>query len=198
MLRGMLLLAVLLTACEPPVEPEPPHPEFAYVIRPASLTPDHLIVGNGEIIQRKWWGRPDPPQADHVVEWRDPRIMRCVTNREEHEAHASCDTWIEDGDYVLLDQAVADAINRLACPDAEPRSGPVIGVANCFGLTVYERGHGPDLEYLANGYTVAGCGPTWISYGLKRQHLDTTAVWYPLRDMFGDTTRISVSPCTAG
>ena len=200
-----LLPLIALPACieiDPPPPPPPNDPVLAYATFPTNLTPDVMVVEQGDAIEVL--GQPVPPGVvpDRQVNFSNHYLLECIVNEEEYQSDhwPPCSLAVSEG-FVVIDRAVGRELASFGCNailNYVP-GGPINAtVSHCLeGVSGYTAGQGPGVEW-SGVWTVTGCDPTWITL----RHTQSAGIppdGSPAMATLSDTTRITVAqPCGGG
>lgn len=197
-----MLPLVCLPACievDPPPPPPPNDPVLAYAMFPANLSPDALVVEQGDDIEIL--GQPVPPRVtpEHEVNFANHFLIECVSNEEEHQSDhwPPCSLAVSEG-YVIIDRRVGNEIGSVSCNailNYVP-GGPINpSVSHCLeGISGYTAAQGPGVQW-TGVWRVIGCDPTWVTFS-HTQSVDIAPDGSVAMTALSDTTHITVAqPC---
>ena len=197
-----LIPLVLLPACieiDPPPPPLPIDPVLAYAVFPVNLSPDALVVEQGDVIGIL--GQPVPPGVtpDHQVNFSNHFLIECVANEEEFENDhwPPCSLAVAEG-YTIVDRGVGRELSSFGCNailNYVPGGSINPTVSHCLeGVSGYTADQGQDVDW-SGVWRVTGCDPTWIHIR-HTQSFGLAPDGSPAMEALSDTTRITVAqPC---
>lgn len=195
-----LLPLVASTACievDPPLPPPPVDPVLGFAMWPATLSPDELIVEQGDVIAVL--GAIPPGVAwNHRVSFADHYLIQCSVDDEEHDYWPPCSLAVAEG-YVMIEDEVGQRLGFGCTARVQYVPGGAINAtfSHCATLIGHTSDQGPGVEW-SGVWTVTGCDPTWITRR-HPQSFDTPPDDSPAIPALTDTTRITVAqPCESG
>lgn len=204
---AVLLALVALPACwssEPTKPPEPPpDPILAYAMFPANLTPDDLVVEQGNVVGV--FGQPVPPRVEvtHEVNFSNHFLLECIVNEDESDSTywPPCSLAISEG-FVIIERDYGAQLASFSCNatyNYVPGGAINPSVSHCADLAVtgFEIAGGPGVSW-SGVWTVTGCDPTWITMRHGRS-IELAPADSPAIPALSDTTHITVAePCNDG
>ena len=195
-----LVPLIVLAACievDPPLPPPPEDPVLGFAMWPATMTPDELVVEQGDVIGVL--GRiPGGVRWNHRVSFADHYLIRCAVDDEEHDYWPPCSLAVAEG-YVIIEDDVGQRLGFSCTARVQyvPGGGINATFSHCPSLSGHENGEGPGLRW-SGVWTVTGCDPTWITYRHPASQ-EVPPAGSPAIPALSDTTRITVAePCERG